>query len=263
MDPSAPNGERRYAFGDSDAAAARLSLLAAVFEAPSRLLLEQIPREAMGLVLDLGCGPGHSTALLSEIVKPGRLIGLDQSDAFLARARRSGCDAQWYRHDLTVTPFPVGPADLVYSRLVLAHLPQAEGLLGAWIGQVAARGWLVVEEDVDILTEDPWLSRYEMMAGELVAARGGNLYIGRRLADINLPGVEMVINRVHDHSVPGPVAARMFLMNFGVWRHDALVVDRHPASALDELEAELSAIAGGPTRSEVVFRIRQLALRRR
>lgn len=262
MHPSPDHSEHRYAFGDSDRAAQRLGLLAGVFDAPSRSLLQQIAPEDTALVLDLGCGPGHSTALLSELLNPRLLVGLDQSEAFLAHARRSAVRAQWHRHDLTVTPFPVGPADLAYARLVLAHLLGVESVLGDWIGELTGGGWLVMEEDDDILTEDRWLSRYEAMAGELVTARGGNLYIGRRLGELELPGTDVVVNQVYNHVVPGPVAARLFLMNFGVWRHDPLVAEHHPAAELDQLEKELTRIAASTEPSEVMFRIRQLALRR-
>lgn len=254
-------GERRYAFGDSDVAAQRLGLVAQTFETPSRSLLLEVQPQQVDLVIDLGCGPGYSTALLAESLTPRRLVGLDQSESFLAHAHSSGVKAEWYQHDLTVIPFPVGPADVAYARLVLAHIAQAERVAGNWLSQVVKGGLLLLEEDEDILTEDPILSRYEVMANELVAARGGSLYIGRRLAGLDLPGTEVVLNRVYDHSVPGPSAARLFLMNFGVWRHDQLVVDRYPPDELDQLAEDLAKTVQGPSSAEVLFRIRQLALR--
>ena len=255
-------GESRYAFGDSDVAALRLGLLAETFEAPSRSLLEHIAPTPLDLVLDLGCGPGYSTALLAEVLTPQRLVGLDRSDAFLARARSSGPSAEWLSHDLAVVPFPVGPADLAYARLVLAHMAEAGRVVGRWITQLNEGGYLLLEEDEEIRTDDPTLAHYEDLASELVTARGGNLYIGRILADLTTPGTEQVVNRVYDHSVSGATAARMFLMNFGVWRHDPLVVDRYPKTELDQLAEDLSRVAQGPPGADVLFRIRQLALRR-
>lgn len=261
MKRSSGAGERRYAFGDSDVAAKRLGLLAQTFEGPTRSLLQEIRPQHVDLVIDLGCGPGYSTAVLAETLTPRRLVGLDQSESFLAHARSSGVEAEWYQHDLTAIPFPVGPAHLAYARLVLAHIAEGEKVAGDWLSQVAMGGLLVLEEDEDILTEDPILSRYELMANELVRARGGNLYVGRRLAQLDLPGADLVVNRVYDHSVPGPSAARLFLMNFGVWRHDPLVVDRYPADALDRLGADLARVIDGSPGAEVLFRIRQMALR--
>jgi trans-aconitate 2-methyltransferase len=255
-------GEPRYAFGDSDVAAQRLGLLAQTFDTPSRSLLQQLRPGPLDLVLDLGCGPGHSTALLAEVLAPRRLAGLDQSEAFLAHASLSGVEARWYQHDLTTIPFPSGPADLAYARLVLAHVTEAEQVVQGWTSQLAPRGLLVLEEDEDIVTDDPTLSRYELMADDLVTARGGNLYIGRRLAELDFVGGEVVLNRVYDHAVPGAIAARLFLMNFGVWRQDPLVVDRYPQGELDRLGEELARIVDRSSGPEVLFRIRQLALRR-
>ena len=253
--------ERRYAFGDSDAAAERLGLLAEVFESPSRRLLEKLPVEELALVLDLGCGPGFSTALLAEILHPARLSGLDLSEAFLARARRSGLRAEWHRQDLTA-PLEHGPADLIYARLVLAHLHGAGRIVQDWMGHVAPGGWLVLEEDDDILTDDPWLARYETMASGLVTARGGNLYVGSRLATLDFGQAEVVVNATYEHPVPAPVAARLFRMNFGVWRRDPLVLGRYPSEELERLGQELERIEAGDAASEVIFRIRQLAVRR-
>src|SRR5205809_779798 len=54
-----------YTFGDSQAAAERLALVARVFEPPSRRFLADAAAGAglagCDLAVDLGCGPGHST----------------------------------------------------------------------------------------------------------------------------------------------------------------------------------------------------------
>lgn len=262
MDETTNRSERRYAFGDSEPAAERLGMLAQLFEKPSGSLLEELPPVQRGLVLDLGCGPGYSTALLGEVLGPDRLVGLDLSEAFLARARSTGGGADWVRHDVTVVPFPVGPADIVYARLVLAHLNGPEEVIRRWLDQVGPGGLLVLEEDHDILTEDPSMSRYEAMAAELVSARGGNLYVGRRLADFDFGEARLALNRIYDHVVPGPQAARLFLMNLRVWRHDPLVVERHPVDQLDRLERQLAMVAQGSSGGDVLFRIRQVVLRR-
>ena len=53
----------RYWFGDGDLARRRLEKLAAVFDAPSRALLQAFRLEEASLALDLGCGPGYTTAM--------------------------------------------------------------------------------------------------------------------------------------------------------------------------------------------------------
>jgi trans-aconitate methyltransferase len=53
-----------YAFGDSALARERLGLVADTFEAPTRHLLDDLPPMQPRYVVDMGCGPGHASALL-------------------------------------------------------------------------------------------------------------------------------------------------------------------------------------------------------
>ena len=53
----------------------------------ARDLLAQVPLVSPGVVYDLGCGPGRSTALLVERFQAARVVGIDNSPAMLAKAR--------------------------------------------------------------------------------------------------------------------------------------------------------------------------------
>ena len=53
-----------YAFGDSELARERLAIVADTFEAPTRRLLGDLPPMQPRYVVDMGCGPGHTSALL-------------------------------------------------------------------------------------------------------------------------------------------------------------------------------------------------------
>ncbi|HZU74432.1 MAG TPA: hypothetical protein VE990_16850, partial [Acidimicrobiales bacterium] len=65
-----PQPAHGYSFGDTDAAAERLALLDRVFDAPSGALLTEAAARGVGLAVDLGCGPGHSTRRLAELTQP-------------------------------------------------------------------------------------------------------------------------------------------------------------------------------------------------
>ena len=80
--------KEHYTFGDSELAAARLRLLANVFEPGSARLLARLADPGGELALDLGCGPGYTTELLAEHVAAKSVIGLDQSPRLLEQATR-------------------------------------------------------------------------------------------------------------------------------------------------------------------------------
>jgi trans-aconitate 2-methyltransferase len=54
---------------------------------PARELLARVELASPELVIDLGCGPGNSTALLHARWPGARVVGVDSSPAMLARAR--------------------------------------------------------------------------------------------------------------------------------------------------------------------------------
>ena len=73
--------------------------------------------------MDIGCGPGYTTRLVSSMLRPRQTVGMDISEVLVAEARRTARQGERYLvHDAAIVPFPVGPADLVYARFVATHL---------------------------------------------------------------------------------------------------------------------------------------------
>ncbi|MBW4976624.1 methyltransferase domain-containing protein, partial [Roseovarius mucosus] len=54
---------------------------------PAAELLARVPLESPRLAIDLGCGPGNSTALIAARFPDAEVIGLDTSPAMLESAR--------------------------------------------------------------------------------------------------------------------------------------------------------------------------------
>jgi SAM-dependent methyltransferase len=72
-------------------------------------------------VLDIGCGAGQSTRDAARAAGPGRVLGVDISEALLERARRRSAEeglhnATYELGDAQVHPFPTASFDLVISR---------------------------------------------------------------------------------------------------------------------------------------------------
>ena len=266
-----------YAFGDGPAAARRLDLLAELFEPASRTFLEHVAgldgpagrgaeaaERPPGLAVDLGCGPGHTTRLVAEVLEPDRALGLDQSEFFVALAARSADPAVGFAvHDVTRVPFPCPPADVLYGRLLLSHLPDPGAVLAAWATQLAPGGLLLADEVERIHTDLPALRGYLEVAGALLASRGHTLEVGPVLARLpDPPGLARRDDRIGHLAPPANRAAAMFALNLAVWRGQAVRAGVAAAEQLDRLAAGLAAVADGKVDGSIRWELRQLALER-
>ena len=250
-----------YAFGDSAPAARRLDLLAALFEPTTRAFLEQSAGRELGLAVDLGCGTGHTTRLLASVLGPRRTLGLDQSASFVARATGAAPPGVGFAvHDVTTVPFPAGPADLCFCRLLLSHLPDPAAAVATWATQLAPDGLLLVDEVDQIHTADPALRGYLEVAGALLASRGQTLEVGpvlHRLPDP--PGLARRHDRVAVLAPAATAAAAMFAQNLAVWGGQALGAGIVAEPALDALAEDLTAVAEGGRPATITWELRQLA----
>jgi trans-aconitate 2-methyltransferase len=249
----------RYTFGDTDQASQRLAQVAAIFDAPTRAFLAAVGRRPVGLAVDLGCGPGYTTELLARCLQPGRLAGLDRSTAFLEQARRRVPAASFHAHDVTGIPLPTGPADLLFARFLLTHLPEPGQVVAGWATQLAPGGLLLLDEVEWIRTADPALAGYLEALTAVLQARGHRLHVGPVLAALpDPPGVERRTSQEAVHQVDPQRAAAMFRTNLSVWRHDPEARDLVGTAELDRLDRALATPATAP----ITWGLRQLAWRR-
>src|SRR4051812_46214870 len=118
-----------YRFGDSEVAIDRLAIVAELFAPTTEAFVQRWWRDGTAdqgspaSVIDLGCGPGFTTELLAAVCRPWALVGLDGSAAMVTAARARVPGASFAAHDVTAVPLPGAPADLVFARYLLAHLP--------------------------------------------------------------------------------------------------------------------------------------------
>jgi len=238
-----------YSFGDSPPAAARLALVARMFAPSTRALLARVDARSRRTVLDLGCGPGHTTRLLAEHFSGADAVGLEQSEAFLAEARRDApLRTTFVRADVTA-PLAPAPADVVYARYVLSHLPRRDAVLRGWFDAVGPGGVLVVEEVDRIETDDAVFAPYLAITTGLMASRGGSLYVGAELSLTAraLGGTVRLDEPAYVAPEPS-VVATMFGLNLDAWRDDPWVTARHEREALDRLADGLRARHHDPIR---------------
>ena len=251
--------EPSYVFGDTDLAAERLRLVAEVFEPEMRSFLARVQVRSR-LVVDLGCGPGHTTRLAAQILRPERTVGLDVSSRFLEMARAEPADGvEYLKHDVTNTPFPVGPADLMFCHLLLPHLRDPATALGMWATQIRPAGLLLVDEVANIRTTQPVFGRYLDMVERVIGARGGQLYAGDAVERLDsVPGLDMVSNRQVELPVSSSHAAAMFRLNVAVWGRTPSTQTVLSPRSVAEIESELDMLAASPSRHEIVWDMRQV-----
>ncbi len=250
--PAMAAGEDVYTFGDDEVAARRLDLLAHVYEPPTRALLTRWSPPRVGLAVDLGCGPGHTTRLLHETLRPKRTVGIERAPVYVATARTQLADlfgegVEVVPHDVTRSPLPVPPADVVLARFLVTHLREPLGALAVWASALAPGGRLLVQETARLVSRDPALGRYYELVAELQARHGQALDVGGRLGElaaaagltVEYAGVRPVAQR------PAEMAA-LHVLNLRSWRSDPAAMG-FDADELDALDDALAAIArGGP-----------------
>lgn len=90
---------------------------------PVRDLISKIPLSTPTHIIDLGCGPGNSTALLrASYSNASKIIGMDSSPDMIRKAKESLPDLEFTLADLT-TYQPDKSADLLFSNAVFQWLP--------------------------------------------------------------------------------------------------------------------------------------------
>ena len=242
-----------YAFGDSEVARERLAIVADTFEAPTRALLADLPHTLGRYVLDLGCGPGHTTALLRDAFPLTQITGFDASEAMIAEARTRVPEAAFAVFDIT-QPLLL-PADVIYARLLLGHLRDPRAALATWAKSLRpGSGIIVCEEPVRYRSDDPFFAKYEEIVTAVVSESGATLWAAS-VFDDDPPQCERVMDRVVEHPVPASRAAGMFWRNAVQWR------DRTPEAAglIQHFRAREAELDG----EIVMWELRQVVFRKR
>jgi trans-aconitate 2-methyltransferase len=248
-----------YAFRDSQVAATRLDVVAELFEDTSRSFLGRFAGRPAGIALDLGCGPGHTTKLLAEVLRPERTIGLDVSPRFLAVARAEHPGLEFVEHDVTAVPFPTPPPDTLSCRFLLSHLAGLDAVLEGWAGELRPGGLLLVEEVEWIGTGEPTFGRYLEVVRGLLAARGHRLEVGPALAEARPSGLRTLSSTVAILAPDPQRVASAFLLNLRAWGDDPEIA----GPLVEELGASLARMAAGGAARSIRWGLRQLAYEKR
>lgn len=106
---------------------------------PAVELLARVRCENPARVIDLGCGPGNSTAVVAARWPNAQLEGLDSSPDMLVRARQSGLHAEWIEADLAVWSAR-GQYSVIFSNATLQWLGDHRELIRRLMGFIEPGG---------------------------------------------------------------------------------------------------------------------------
>lgn len=118
---------------------------------PCRDLVAHICVDSVRAVIDLGCGPGNSTAVLAERWPHARITGLDSSVEMLDRARQSNSRHEWLHSDIAEWTTGVNDEyDVVFSNAALHWVRDHPTVFPRIFERVAAGGVLAIQVPANI-----------------------------------------------------------------------------------------------------------------
>ncbi len=94
--------------------------------------------------VDLGCGPGNSTAVVAEAFPGAAIVGLDSSPEMIASARKTDTRAEWVVADVSAWDAD-RKFDLVFSNAMLQWVGDQKALLAKMASWLAPAGVIAVQ----------------------------------------------------------------------------------------------------------------------
>ena len=141
-------------------------------------------------LLDVGCGPGSITADLANLVDPGPVTGVDQSEDMVAAARKLAAaqglaNAEFAAGNVYDLDFPDAAFDVVHAHQVLQHLADPVAALRE-MRRVTRPGGIVAVRDADYhgmswYPETPELTEWMQIYQQIARGNGAEPDAGRRL----------------------------------------------------------------------------------
>ncbi len=111
---------------------------------PAADLAARIERVNPATVIDLGCGPGNSTAVLRARWPAARLVGLDSSEAMIETARRDHPGIEWRQGNIAQWQ-PAERYDIIFSNAALQWVPDHGSVCGSLVNQLTPDGTLAFQ----------------------------------------------------------------------------------------------------------------------
>jgi len=111
---------------------------------PSIDLVSRIDASQASKIIDIGCGPGNSTQILTQRWPGSKITGIDNSKAMIDRAIKDYPDQEWKLLDAGKDTIP-GEYDIVFSNATIQWIPNHFELLLKFKKILSDNGQLAVQ----------------------------------------------------------------------------------------------------------------------
>ncbi|WP_395676066.1 trans-aconitate 2-methyltransferase [Enterobacter sp.] len=132
---------------------------------PAIELLARITLDNVTSIVDLGCGPGNSTALLKQRWPAADITGVDNSPAMLEEARHALPECRFVESDIRQYK-PGLPLSLIYANASLQWVPDHYTLLPHLVSLLRLNGVLAIQ------MPDNWLEPTHVAMREVAYEQG-------------------------------------------------------------------------------------------
>ncbi|WP_032939736.1 trans-aconitate 2-methyltransferase [Citrobacter youngae] len=132
---------------------------------PAAELLGRVALENVRTAVDLGCGPGNSTALLHKRWPSAKVTGVDSSPNMLNEARKALPNCQFLEADIRSFQTEQ-PVDLLYANASLQWIPDHYDLFPYLVSLLGSNGVLAVQ------MPDNWLEPTHVLMREVAYEQG-------------------------------------------------------------------------------------------
>jgi ubiquinone/menaquinone biosynthesis C-methylase UbiE len=146
------NPDNLYMFGLSEGDRARLIAQTQLFSQFLRLNAPQLVVVPVKRFLDIGCGEGQLSIVLSKVYPDSHGIGVDKDPHAVETARTKPANISGLHGELEFMvgdieeKLPDGPFDLVYASVVFSYLKQPEKVLKLIYDVLAPGGYVWIKE---------------------------------------------------------------------------------------------------------------------
>ena len=111
---------------------------------PAKDLAARINIENPGKIMDVGCGPGNSTNVLSSKWPESELVGIDSAASMIESAKKNYPDIKWRIEDATKMETEE-KYDIIFSNATIQWIPDQEKLISDLVGMLETDGALAVQ----------------------------------------------------------------------------------------------------------------------